>query len=158
MDTTTTEAPAFANSCSFKHIRLTTRQATEFIDLTDELNEFLTAVGLQTGILNLQTSHTTTAVVVSEHEPLLLADFLELIERIAPRQRAYGHDDMSRRAGVGAGEPRNGHAHCRALLLPSAACLNVVEGRLALGRWQRVFLVELDGPRPRTISVIAVGE
>ena len=158
MDTTMTGAPACATSCSFKQIRLTSRQATEFIDLTDELHEFLAAVGLQTGILNVQTSHTTTAVVVNEHEPLLLSDFRDFIERIAPRQAPYSHDDLSRRAGVGAGEPRNGHAHCRALLLPTAACLNVVEGRLALCRWQRVFLVELDGPRPRTISIVAVGE
>ena len=157
MDTTMTGVPASATSCSFKQIRLTSRQATEFIDLTDELNEFLAAMGLQTGILNVQTSHTTTGVVVNEHEPLLLSDFRDFIERIAPLA-PYNHDDLARRVGVGAGEPRNGHAHCRALLLPTAACLNVVEGRLALGRWQRVFLVELDGPRPRTISVVVVGE
>ena len=52
----------------------------------------------------------------------------------------------------------HGHAHCRALLLPTSACLNVVDGRLALGRWQRVFLVELDGPRHREVSLVAVGE
>ena len=55
-------------------------------------------------------------------------------------------------------ERRNGHAHCRALLLGPSACLNVVDGRLQLGRWQRVFLVELDGPRAREISVLMLGE
>jgi secondary thiamine-phosphate synthase enzyme len=55
-------------------------------------------------------------------------------------------------------ERPNGHAHCRALLLPSSACLNVTEGRLQLGRWQRVFLVELDGPRERSVSVLLFGE
>ena len=55
-------------------------------------------------------------------------------------------------------ERPNGHAHCQALLLPSSACLNVVQGRLRLGQWQRVFFVELDGPRERDLSVLIVGE
>ena len=63
-----------------------------------------------------------------------------------------------RTVNVTDGERPNGHAHCRALLLPSSACLNVTGGRLALGRWQRVFFVELDGPRERDISVLAFGE
>jgi secondary thiamine-phosphate synthase enzyme len=139
-------------------ICLATSQATEFIDLTDRLDQFIAEAEMRVGILNVQTSHTTTAIVVNEHEPLLLADFQAFLERTAPRSMAYGHDDMSRRAGVRAEEPSNGHAHCRALLLPTSACLNVVDGRLALGRWQRVFLVELDGPRTREVSVVAVGE
>ena len=55
-------------------------------------------------------------------------------------------------------ERANGYAHCRALLLPTSALLNVAEGRLQLGRWQRVFLVELDGPRVREVSVPVSGE
>ena len=137
---------------------LVTSQATEFIDLTDHLDQFIAEAEVRVGMLNVQTSHTTTAIVVNEHEPLLLADFQAFLERTAPRSMAYAHDDMSRRASVRPEEPPNGHAHCRALLLPTSACLNVVHGRLALGRWQRVFLVELDGPRTREVSVVAVGE
>jgi thiamine phosphate synthase YjbQ (UPF0047 family) len=55
-------------------------------------------------------------------------------------------------------ERPNGHAHCRALLLPSSVSLNVASGRLVLGQWQRVFLVELDGPREREISALLLGE
>jgi secondary thiamine-phosphate synthase enzyme len=77
---------------------------------------------------------------------------------MAPRSTVYGHDDMFRRTGASAGEPPNGHAHCRALLLPTSVCLNVVDGRLALGQWQRVFLVELDGPRMRHVSAVVLGE
>jgi secondary thiamine-phosphate synthase enzyme len=55
------------------------------------------------------------------------------------------------------GERPNGHAHCRALLMGSSASLNVAGGRLQLGRWQRVFLAELDGPRSREISVLVLG-
>jgi thiamine phosphate synthase YjbQ (UPF0047 family) len=64
----------------------------------------------------------------------------------------------ARTVNVTAAERPNGHAHCRALLLPPSACLNVADGRLLLGQWQRVFLVELDGPREREISALLLGE
>jgi thiamine phosphate synthase YjbQ (UPF0047 family) len=56
------------------------------------------------------------------------------------------------------GERSNGHAHCQALFLGATACFNVDDGRLVLGRWQRVFLAELDGPRRREVSVLMMGE
>ena len=139
-------------------IRLTTCRDTEFVDLTEPLAGFVAGTGVRVGLLNVQTRHTTTAIVVNEHEPLLLDDFRMCLERIAPRGVNYRHDDMNRRTNVPPGEPRNGHAHCRALFLPSSACLNVVDGRLDLGRWQRVFLLELDGPRERQISVVVLGD
>ena len=63
-----------------------------------------------------------------------------------------------RTVNLAPGERANGHAHCHALLLGSSASLNLAEGRLQLGCWQRVFLVELDGPRVREVSVLAIGE
>jgi secondary thiamine-phosphate synthase enzyme len=63
-----------------------------------------------------------------------------------------------RRVNLSPGERANGHAHCHALLLGCSASLNVADGQLQLGRWQRVFFVELDGPRTREISVLALGD
>ena len=69
------------------------------------------------------------------------------------------HDDVAARTvNLTADERINGHGHCRALLLGPSACLNVIDGRLLLGRWQRVFMVELDGPRARECSVLILGE
>jgi secondary thiamine-phosphate synthase enzyme len=144
-----------------RHARIcvTTRHPTEFIDLTDRLERLVADAGVHFGILNIQTRHTTTAVVVNEHEPLLLSDFQMLLESAAPTDTCYRHDDTTARTvNVTAAERPNGHAHCRALLLPSSVSLNVVSGRLQLGQWQRVFLVELDGPREREISVLLLGE
>jgi secondary thiamine-phosphate synthase enzyme len=140
-------------------IRLTTTQPTEFIDLTDRLQRLVADAGLRFGILNVQTLHTTTAIVVNEHEPLLLADFQSLLEAAAPNDGRYQHDDTTTRT-VNLTDPErpNGHAHCRALMLPTSACLNVTGGRILLGRWQRVFFVELDGPREREVSVLVFGE
>lgn len=149
----------FTTACACHHARLclhTTRQ-TDFIDLTGHLERAVAAAGVQVGVLNVQTLHTTTAIVVNEHEPLLLDDYREVLERTIPRAAAYRHDDLARRRDVPPDEPRNGHAHCRALLLSTSAGLNVVDGRLVLGRWQRVFLVELDGPRRREVSVVVTG-
>ena len=76
-----------------------------------------------------------------------------------PGRAGYRHDDVRiRTVNVTPGERLNGHAHCRALLLGASACINVIGGALQLGRWQRVFLAELDGPRDRDISVLMLGE
>ena len=154
MDTLT---PAW--TCSHVRLHITTTQPTEFIDLTDRLGRLVADAGLRFGMVNVQTLHTTTAVAVNEHEPLLLTDFRRLLESAAPADGRYRHDDATiRTVNVVEGERSNGHAHCRALLLPAFACLNVTDGRLQLGRWQRVFLLELDGPRDRTVSVLLFGE
>ena len=152
---TMTAAPA----CRLATIAIATERPTQFVDLTDRLAAFVADSGIHLGLINIQTLHTTTAIVVNEHEPLLLADFATLLEDVAPGHTGYRHDDVSiRTVNLTLGERPNGHAHCRALLLPSSVCLNVVDGRLQLGRWQRVFFVDLDGPRSRQVTVMLVGE
>ena len=150
-----------ARSTTFRHktIRTDTTDPIQFIDLTDEVRSLVTKAGIQTGLVNIQSLHTTTAVIVNEHEPLLLADMAAVLERVAPEDTRYRHDDATlRTVNCVAGERPNGHSHCRALLLTPAVCLNIVNGRLELGRWQRLFLVELDGPRSREVSVLLTGE
>jgi secondary thiamine-phosphate synthase enzyme len=140
-------------------LHVTTGQPTEFVDLTDRLATVVAETGLRFGLVNVQTLHTTTGVVLNEHEPQLLSDFRALLDRTAPNDGRYRHDDMAARTmNVIDRERPNGHAHCRALLLPSSLSLNIVGGRLLLGRWQRVFLVELDGPRERDVSILVFGE
>jgi secondary thiamine-phosphate synthase enzyme len=140
-------------------IRLTTTRPTEFIDLTDRLEALVLEAGLACGMLNVQSLHTTAAIVVNEHEPLLLADFEALLHEAVPDHGKYRHDDPAiRTVNLTPEERVNGHAHCRALLLGASACLNVANGRIVLGRWQRIFLAEMDGPRPREISIVITGE
>ena len=149
----------FAPASTHRHTRfaLTTTRPTQFIDLTERLERLVAEADVGFGLLNVQTLHTTTAVIVNEHEPLLLDDFQELLQGAAPDDGRYRHDDpMARVVNLTTAERANGHAHCRALLLPTSVCLNVVKGRLLLGHWQRVFFVELDGPREREISVLVL--
>jgi secondary thiamine-phosphate synthase enzyme len=151
-----TLSPAFV--CHLVTFRVASPGGTAFVDLTERLDRIVAEAGIRVGLLNVSSAHTTTGIVVNEDEPLLLADFEACLERLVPRRATYAHDDLARRIGVGSDEPRNGHAHCRALLLPSSAGLAVANGRLLLGRWQRVFLVELDGPRERELSIVLLGE
>jgi len=151
-----TVALATPTRCST--LAVTTYRRMEFLDLTDRVDSMIAAAGLRQGIVNVQSLHTTAAIVVNEHEPLLLTDFEALLERCAPRQAPYHHDDETvRTVNLAPNERANGHAHCQTLLLGTSACLNVVGGRLHLGVWQRLFLVELDGPRRREVSLVAIG-
>jgi secondary thiamine-phosphate synthase enzyme len=153
------ETLSSASTCRHTRIHLSTRHPTEFIDVTDQLQGFVADSELRVGVINVQTLHTTTGIVVNEHEPLLLGDFQALLEETAPCDRRYRHDDTGLRVvNLTERERSNGHAHCRALLLPSSASLNVSRGRLVLGQWQRVFFVELDGPRERHVSLLVYGE
>lgn len=145
-------------ACCHTTIRVTSTQQTQFLDITDRLERFVREAGVRSGILNVQTLHTTTAVVINEHEPRLLVDFAAMLEAAVPANGQYRHDDPNTGVSYGRPEPPNGHAHCRALLLPSSGCLNVTDGKPLLGRWQRVFFVELDGPREREVSVMLYGD
>ena len=145
--------------CHHSRIRVATKEPMEFIDLTARIEALAAEAAIHTGFVHIQSLHTTTAIVLNEHEPLLLADFGTLLDRTAPRDAPYRHNDPNARTiPVPPDERPNGHAHCHALLLGSSASLNLAEGRLQLGRWQRLFLVELDGPRDREVSVLVLGE
>src|SRR2546428_2682107 len=141
-----------------KRLRFKTSGATQFVDITSQLRDEVRRTGLRFGRIHLQSLHTTVGLAVNENEPLLLRDFQSLLERLAPSGAGYQHDDFARRFDIALDEPVNGHAHCRQLLLTGFATLLVEEGDLVLGRWQSVFAVELDGPRPRELAIQLDGE
>jgi secondary thiamine-phosphate synthase enzyme len=139
-------------------LRVTTTMEQEVVDLTDQFEAFLLLTGLRRGLLVVHSLHTTTAVIVNEQEPLLHGDMFRQLERLVPRDEAYDHDDPTRRViNRTDAERTNGHAHCRAMLLGSTVSLPIVDGRLVLGRWQRVLFVEFDGPQERTIVATISG-
>jgi secondary thiamine-phosphate synthase enzyme len=138
-------------------LRLKTTSPTGIVDLTSRVEAFVRATVLETGWVNVQSRHTTTGLLVNEHEPLLLGDLERLLERLAPRAASYAHDALHLRQDVPPDERPNGHAHAKASLLRSSETLNVAGRQLQLGRWQRILFVELDGPREREISLVALG-
>ena len=79
-------------------------------------------------------------------------------KRVAPAGNGtYEHDDLPRRVGILPDEPVNGHSHCRHLVLSSSETLPIVGGSIALGKWQRIFLVELCSSRDREVVVQVMG-
>ncbi len=148
-----------SRACFHTTAQIATTRPTEFVDVTERVQALVGDAGIRTGLVNIQSLHTTAAIVVNEHEPLLLGDFAALLERTAAAAAEYLHDDgRLRTVNLVADERTNGHAHCRALFLNASACLNVADGRLQLGRWQRIFFVELDGPQIRNVSIVIYGE
>jgi thiamine phosphate synthase YjbQ (UPF0047 family) len=106
--------PRLAWTAAHETLTLRTADEVEFIDLTDAVLDLVVRHRLVSGFVNVQTRHTTTAIVLNEAEPLLVDDFRRTLERVAPRLFGYAHDDFRRRRHVAPGERVNGHAHCRA--------------------------------------------
>jgi secondary thiamine-phosphate synthase enzyme len=151
------ESLATAIKTSHSLIRIQTSSCLQFIDLTKEVAGIVARSGVRHGWVNIQTRHTTTALIVNENEPLLLDDLRDLLERLAPRDGEYQHNDFSRRVDIPPDEPANGHSHCKSLFLPTSVCLNIADGRLQMGQWQSLFFIELDDSRERNISVMVMG-
>ncbi len=143
--------------CVTDRVRLRTRRETRFVDVTELVRERVRQSGIETGLVVVQTLHTTAALAVNENEPLLLTDLESTLDRLAPGDAAYAHDDLARRGPLPSEERPNGAAHCRALALAPSLTLLVDAGGLTLGRWQSVLLVELDPPRERELAILVLG-
>jgi secondary thiamine-phosphate synthase enzyme len=150
------DAPAARVVC--EAIEFETTSAPEFIDITEDVAGIVSDSGVQFGQVSVFSQHTTAAVKINENEPLLLRDLARTIRHFAPPNAYYEHNDFSRRTvNMNDGECANGHAHCQHLFLSASETIPVVNGRIALGQWQRVFLIELDHPRLRRVLVNVVG-
>ena len=150
------DAPASRVLC--EALEYETSTAPEFIDITDDVISVVEASGIQFGQVGIFSQHTTAAVKINEHEPLLLRDLARVLRQFAPPNAYYEHNDFSRRTvNMNPDECANGHAHVQHLFLGTSETIPVVDGRITLGTWQRVFLIELDHPRMRRVLVNVVG-
>jgi secondary thiamine-phosphate synthase enzyme len=150
------DAPAARVIC--EALEYETTAAPEFIDITDDVMNVVSAAGIQFGQVSIYSQHTTAAIKINENEPLLLRDMARTLRNFAPPNAYYEHNDFSRRTvNMNEDECANGHAHCQHLFLGASETVPVIDGRIALGTWQRVFLVELDHPRMRRVLVNVVG-
>lgn len=138
-------------------IKIKSQQTLDFIDITNLIKEKIK--NFKNGIINIQTLHTTTAIMLNEAEPLLIKDMKNTLERLIPEKSEYNHDNFEMRTvNMCDGECANGHAHCKALFLSPSVSLNVIDSKLVLGTWQRIFFLELDRARERYVSVQVIGK
>lgn len=118
-----------------------TTDRVQAVDVTDEVAEGVPADA--TGTCTVFVNHTTAGVSVNEAEPRLLGDIESALSSLVP-DSGWDHDELD----------GNADAHLRSMLLGRDVTVPVVDGRPELGTWQSVLLVECDGPRTRTLTVV----
>jgi secondary thiamine-phosphate synthase enzyme len=140
-----------------RRLSFETSEPIQFVDITDEVTAAVESTGVRDGIVTIVSRHTTMAVRIQEAEPLLLEDLLGFLRRLAPSNVHYQHNDFRIRTHhMHDDESPNGHSHCLQFLLGTSETVPVMDGQLLLGQWQRIFLVELDGPRARREVLLQV--
>ena len=132
-------------------ISLGTHGRTEIIDITEEVAGKLARSKMTSGTATLFLAGSTAGLTTIEYEPGLVVDFQALWKRLAPDDIPYAHNE---RWGDG-----NGYAHIRASLLGPSLTIPFAEGRLMLGTWQQIVLVDFDNrARQRQIMLQFIGE
>ena len=134
-----------------KELTIHTRGPRDMHDLTQAVAAIIAESGIRTGIAQIFNLGSTAAIGTIEFEPGLRKDLPELVDRLIPPSRNYGHEQTW--------HDGNGHSHLQATLLGQGLTVPVGEGRPVLGTWQQIFLLECDTrPRERTIVVTVLGE
>ena len=141
-----------------KLLEYQTKKLFDFIDITEDIKSFLKESNIKNGLINVQILHTSSALTVNENEPLLIEDIKRSLESTASSKLKYQHDNFSvRTVNLCEDECKNGHSHCKAIHLLVNATLNLIEGELQLGQWQKIMLIELDRARMREVQVQIIG-
>jgi len=134
-----------------KKIKLNTKGDTDIIDITDRVQEELSKTALTLGVATVFVPGSTAGLTTVEYEPGLIADLKTYLEKIAPKSGAYQHN-LRWHDG-------NGYAHIRASLLGPSISVPFIKGRLPLGTWQQIILIDFDNrPRSRELIVQLLGE
>jgi secondary thiamine-phosphate synthase enzyme len=124
-------------------IHVKTIRKNQIIDITTQVSEMVQNSGVSEGICCIYTPHTTAAIAINENDdPNVCEDVLEALAKLIP-EGVWRHDRVD----------NNAAAHIKAAIIGPSEAIPVSDGKLLLGRWQAVMLVELDGPRERRVIV-----
>jgi secondary thiamine-phosphate synthase enzyme len=123
-------------------IRVRTPAREALVDITDPVRTVVRSMGVRDGVLNLWSLHTTCALTVNEgFDPDVVGDIVAFMRRLVPRDPAFRHAEG------------NSDSHLKTAFFGPGLTLLIEDGEPLLGRWQRVFLCEWDGPRDREVAV-----
>ncbi len=126
-------------------------------NVTERIQDFVTEHKIASGQVLVFSRHTTTALAINEYETRLLTDIKTYLQKLASPNDKYLHNDLHLRV-VPPDEPINAHSHLMAMTLSTSEVVPIVKGKLALGTYQSILFLELDGPRERTLFVQVSGE
>jgi secondary thiamine-phosphate synthase enzyme len=144
-------------------IKFKSEDYIKFKDLTSEVTKLVEDSGIKNGNVLVYSTHTTLAICVNESEKGIFKDFKGLMEKLVPKNVYYQHNDLTIRTEnlvctPGASDCLNGHSHCTHLLMRNSETIPIIEEKMALGTWQRIFAIELDCARNREVIVQIIGE
>lgn len=123
---------------------ISTQQPKQSIDITDSVIDIVKGAGFENALCHVMVLHSTAAVVVNEtHDPNIGVDVIDALDRAIPDHAGWLHDKID----------DNAHAHIKAAILGPSELIPVSGGELLLGAWQRIMLIEFDGPRTRRLHV-----
>lgn len=130
-----------------------------FVDLTSHLDRAVGQTRFTQGFCIAYCRHTTCGLLINEWEDGAQEDLVRRLSLLVPDEVYYAHDDLGRRTqNLVANERANGRAHVLQMIVGGTSqVVPVVDGRPVLGRWQRLFLLELDEPRDREILFQSFG-
>lgn len=132
-------------------IQVETQGEPDIIEITKKVEEQVKKSGIQSGIITIFCTGSTSAITTIEYEPGLLKDLPEAFERFAPRDAVYEHHLRW--------QDGNGHSHVRASIIGPSLTIPIIKGRMPLGTWQQIVFLELDvRSRTRRIVIQALGE
>lgn len=132
-------------------ITLKTSARDEVIDVTEKVREIVSKSKIREGLACVFVVGSTAAITTVEHEPGLVTDMRDAMDRLYPKSIDYEHHQ---RWGDG-----NGHSHIRASFVGPSLTVPIVDGNLVLGTWQQIVFLEFDNkPRTREITIKIVGD
>lgn len=135
---------------SMRQVSVPTSKAPQFVDITDAVQQEVEASGVREGVALLRSRHTTASITCTEGDPSIHEDCLNLVRELMPLSRTYRHSYEG---------AENAVAHLSGMMLfGESTWAPVRNGRLDLGTWQRLFLVEMFEARARTVDVAVLGE
>lgn len=129
-----------------KTLTIATRKKDEIVDITEHIEEQLREMKQQEGLCTLFVAHTTCAITTADLDPGTDQDLLDALRRLLPSSMKYRHPH----------DPSHTPDHILSSLIGPSLTVPFVNGQLQLGTWQRVILVELDGPRRRTLHLSCI--
>jgi len=131
---------------SWVSFEVRTSRRAELVDITDEVARAVEGAKARDGVCHVFVPHTTAGVTINEGaDPDVASDVESHLAEIVPKEAAFEHAEG------------NSDAHIKTILVGPSCVAPVRGGKLALGRWQAIFLCEWDGPRTRTVEVLVSG-
>ena len=141
----------------YRNLNVSTGESFEVVDITGNIRALIGESGVSEGLVGITSLHTTCALSVNENEERLFEDIRNYFLTLAPPDAPYKHNDLHLRVNIPPDEPENAHSHLIAMMLGNSETVTVHDGMPVLGRYQSILLLEMDGPRERTLAVQVLG-